>query len=543
MKVNLKKTLSAFAVTLLAATQVLSVSTSVLAQAGPLNVQIEVEIATLDPSLATDGTSMETMALMYDGLLEKDASGELVPAVAESYEVNEDETVYTFKLREDATWSNGDPVTAQDFVFSWQRLVNPETASEYSSMPGIAGILNADKITAGEVDPAELGVKAVDEKTLEVTLERPTPYFLSLLTFSTFYPINQAFFEGTSGQFATSPETVISNGAFILSSYQPAATSVELTKNEAYYNAANVTLPGITFHVIKDAQQAVLAYQTGQVDVAILQGEQVDLFLNDPEFKSIPLGYLWYLAPNIENEDLANQDLRLAIGKAYDRAVIVNNVLKDGSIPADFFIPQGLSNDPSGTDYRETVGTGLLATNLEEAQAHYEKAKEALGKDSFTIGLLVEDTEASIKVGQSLEAQIEQALPGVDIQLEQTPKKNRLERMREGDYDLGLTRWGPDYADPSTYLQLIETNSTYNMPNYSNADYDAGYAAIMTGDLVTDPQARFDKMVEMEALALSEGAILPVYQAASAVLTKANVSGINYFVVGTTKNYKYATKQ
>lgn len=508
-----------------------------------LRIQTEVEIASLDPNIATDGTSMEAIASLQEGLMTRNQNGEFVEAAAESYEVSEDGTVYTFKLREDAVWSNGSPVTAHDFVFSWQRLADPATAAEYSFILDTAGVKNAAKVTAGEVDKSELGIVAVDDYTLEVTLDIATPYFLSLMAFSPLFPVNQEFFESTNGQFATSPETIISNGAFILSSYTPAGATTELTKNESYYDLENVALDGLRFQVIKDSQQAVLAYQTDQLDITNISGEQVALFSADPEFRSVEQGYMWFISPNQLNENIANADLRLAIGKAYDREVIANNVLKDGSMPAAYFIPQLLSAGPDGTDYRDAAGRELLSSNAEEAQAHLEAAKEALGVDSFTLSLLVEDTEASINVAQSLEAQIEATLPGVDIQIEQTPKKNRLDRMREGNFDLGLTRWGPDYADPTTYLQLLITDSSYNDARYSNEEFDAGYESIQTGDLVLDEEARFEKMIELEKLALSEGAVLPVYQAASAVLVKGNVDGIGFYTTGTPRIFKYAVKQ
>lgn len=515
---------------------------TVAAQDKTLRVHLDVEVATLDPQIATDGFSIEVIASYLDGLVEMDSNNEVIPAIAESYEASEDGLVYTFKLRDDANWANGDPVTAQDFVFAWQRLVDPATAAEYSFIADTAGIVNAAAIAAGDKDKSELGVKAVDDKTLEVTLTQPTPYFLAIMSFVSFLPVNEDFFNSTKGQFATSPETTLSNGAFVLSDYQPAATTVSLTKNADYWNAEAVTLEGLEFQVIKDSQQAVLAYQTGQLDVASIKGEQVDLFAQDPEYQTVDQGYLWFVSPNEENENLKNVNLRLALGHAFDREVITKNILKDGSTPADFFIPRNFAASPSGEDYRETAGTGLLVSDAAKAVEFYDKAKEELGKDSFKFSLLVEDTESAINVAQSLEAQIEQVLPGVDIQLEQLPKKNRLERMRAGDFELGLTRWGPDYADPTTYLQLLTTDSSYNDMNYSNADFDAGYKDVTTGDLAKDVEARWDKLIELEALALSEAAVLPVYQASGAILIKGNVKDISFHAVGTPRVFKFATK-
>ena len=516
---------------------------SVFAQDNVLKVQLDVEVASLDPSIATDGHSMDVINTLYEGLMTRDEAGNVLPGMAESYEVNQDETVYTFKIRDNANWSNGEPVTAQDFVFSWHRLSLPETASEYSFMLETAGIKNASQVLAGEMKAEELGIKALDDKTLEVTLERATPYFLSLLTFTTFHPINQAFYEEIGDQFATAPDKLLSNGPFLLTNYAPAATTIDVQKNPDYYAAGDIKLDGIQFQVIKDSQQAVLAYQTGQLDVAKLTGEQVALYTADPELNTISQGYLWYLSPNEDNEALANKEFRLALSKAFDRDSLTGNVLKDGSASATYFIPRGLLSNEDGVDYRDVAGEGLMASNVEEAQAHYEKAKEELGADKFEIGLLVEDTEASINIAQSLEAQIEANLPGIDLQIEQTPKKNRLQRMVEGDYDLGLTRWGPDYADPTTYFQLLLSDSNYNYQKYSNSEFDQAYDDIMIGDLVTDVDKRWEKMIEMEKWLMDDAAIFPVYQATSALLIKSNVEGIRFYTVGGPHIYNYVVKQ
>jgi len=210
-----------------------------------LNVMVEVEVESLDPQVATDGTSFEVIANYTDGLTQMDADG----AIAESWDISDDGTVYTFHLRDDANWSNGDPVTADDFIFAWQRAVDPALASEYSYMlSDIGQIKNAAAIIAGEKDKSELGVKALDSKTLEVTLEVPVGYFLSLMYFPTFYPVNEAFFESLAdGTFGTSPETTLSNGAFILTSYEPAALSFTLAKNPDYYDADRVQLDGLSY--------------------------------------------------------------------------------------------------------------------------------------------------------------------------------------------------------------------------------------------------------------------------------------------------------
>ena len=266
-----------------------------------LNVMLETPVESLDPQQATDGTSFEVIADYTDGLMQMDADGQAVNAIAESVDVSDDGLTYTFHLRADANWSNGEPVTANDFVFAWQRAVDPEIASEYSYMlSDIGQIVNAQEIIDGAKDKSELGVTAVDDKTLEVKLNVPVSYFLSLMYFPTFYPVNQAFYESVGDTFATSPETTLSNGAFVLDDYQPAATTIHLTKNPDYYDADRVKLPGLNYQVIQDSQQALMSYQSGDLDTTLVNGEQVDQVKDDPAFKAIGAGYLWYISPNIQ---------------------------------------------------------------------------------------------------------------------------------------------------------------------------------------------------------------------------------------------------
>ena len=240
------------------------------AQGGTLNIMLETEVQSLDPQVATDGTSFEVIADYTDGLMQMDADGQAVPAIAESYDLSDDGLTYTFHLRTHAKWSNGTPVTAADFVFGWQRAVDPDVASEYAYMlSDIGQIKNAAEIIAGEKDKSELGVTAVDDNTLQVELNVPVSYFTSLMYFPTFYPVNEEFFTSCGDTFATSPETVLSNGAFVLDSYQPAATAFHLTKNADYYDTDRVKLSGLSYQVIQDSQQALMSYQTGALDTTL----------------------------------------------------------------------------------------------------------------------------------------------------------------------------------------------------------------------------------------------------------------------------------
>ena len=519
---------------------------SASAGSGTLNIMLETPVESLDPQLATDGTSFEVIADYTDGLMQMDADGAAVPACAESYEVSEDGTTYTFHIREDAVWSNGDPVTANDFVFAWQRAVDPANASEYSYMlSDIGQIVNAAEIIAGEKDVSELGVTAVDDKTLEVQLNVPVSYFLRLMYFPTYYPVNQAFFESCGDTFATSPETTLSNGAFVLTSYEPAATAFELVKNEDYYDADKVQLAGLNYQVIQDSQQALMSYQNGDLDTTLLNGEQVDQVKDDPEFTSVGAGYLWYISPNIkEVPELANLNLRLAMTFALDRDSICNDVLKDGCAPTYTAVPPEFAAGPDGSDFSadQTMFADVCAYDPDKALEYYEAAKTELSQDTFTFDMVVDADDAPQKVAQVVKEQLETTLPGMTINLTIEPKKQRVEDMQNGNFQLGLTRWGPDYADPMTYLGMWVTDNSNNYGFWSNADYDAIIAECTTGDLCTDPEGRWSALYDAEKIVMDEAVIFPLYTQCNAEMVSSAVSGIEFHPVALNRVYKNAVK-
>ncbi|MGN8632266.1 peptide ABC transporter substrate-binding protein [Blautia sp. HCP3S3_G3] len=524
-----------------------SFNTTVFAETGTsdLNIMLETPVESLDPQQATDGTSFEVIADYTDGLMQMDADGQAVPAIAESYDLSEDGLTYTFHLR-DASWSNGDPVTAADFVYAWQRAVDPEIASEYSYMlSDIGQVVNAAEIIAGEKDKSELGVTAVDDKTLEVQLNVPVSYFLSLMYFPTFYPVNQAFYESVGDTFGTSPETVLSNGAFTLDTYEPAATAFHLTKNEDYWDADRIQLPGLNYQVIQDSQQALMSYQTGALDTTLVNGEQVDQVKDDPEFQTIGAGYLWYVSPNIDTvPELANLNIRLAMTHAINREAITDNVLKDGSIPTYTAVPMQFAAGPDESDFSEdqTKYSDVCAYDADKAAELWAAGLEELGISELTLDMIVDADDAPQKVAQVLKEQWETTLPGLTVNLTIEPKKQRVQDMQDGNFEAALTRWGPDYADPMTYLGMWITGNSNNYGLWSNADYDAIIAECTTGDLCTDAEGRWARLYDAEKIVMDDAVIFPLYTQANAEMLSSKVTGIEFHPVALNRVYKNAAK-
>ena len=521
-------------------------SGSAAASGDDLNVMLETPVQSLDPQQATDGTSFEVIADYTDGLMQMDSDGQAVPAIAESYELSDDGLTYTFHLRTDAKWSNGTPVTAADFVFAWQRAVDPAVASEYAYMlSDIGQVKNAAEIIAGEKDKSELGVTAVDDNTLKVELNVPVSYFLSLMYFPTFYPVNEEFFNSCGDTFGTSPETVLSNGAYVLDDYQPAATAFHLTKNADYYDAERVKLAGLNYQVIQDSQQALMSYQNGDLDITLVNGEQVDQVKDDPEFKTIGAGYLWYVSPNMSAvPELNNQNIRMALTMAIDREAITNDVLKDGSLPTYTAVPMQFAAGPDGSDFSEdqTKFSDVCAFDAEKAADYWKKGLEELGETEMTLEMIVDADDAPQKVAQVLQEQWQQALPGLTVSIKVEPKKQRVQDMQDGNFQLALTRWGPDYADPMTYLGMWITDNSNNYGLWSDADYDAIIAECTTGDLCTDAEGRWAKMYDAEKIVMDQAVIFPLYTQSNAQMQSSKVTGIDFHPVALNRVYKDTVK-
>ncbi|WP_152619461.1 peptide ABC transporter substrate-binding protein [Cohnella kolymensis] len=409
------------------------------AKAKVINLGKDVELASMDSAIATDGLSFEVIAATMEGLYTIDAAGVAQLAMAEKVDMSADGLKYTFTIR-DAKWSNGTPVSAKDFEFAWKRLVNPETASEYSFIMGVAGVTNADAIVAGEKTIDELGVKATDDKTLVVELDRPIPFFNSLMSFPPFYPINEAFYKEKGTEYALTADALLANGPFKMKTWDVGGTTFYLEKNPDYFDAGKIKVDGLNYQVIKDTQQSILAYEKGDLDYVKLSGEQIVNYQQSQDYQNIMAGYLWYLSPNQKVPGLENLNLRKALSLAYDKKAIVDDILKDGAIVADFAVPTLLATGPDGKDYRETAGT-YPSTDKAAALKYWETAKKELGIDSIKLELLFEDTESATNVAQFIQSEIEGTLPGVSFELKSQPKKNRVELMQEGNYQVGLTRW------------------------------------------------------------------------------------------------------
>ncbi|TQR17585.1 peptide ABC transporter substrate-binding protein [Psychrobacillus soli] len=508
-----------------------------------LNLIMNAEIPTMDSALVTDAVGFDLLNNVNEGLYRLNQDNVAEPAISEGEPtVSEDGLVYTFTLR-DANWSDGSPVTANDFEFAWKRAMNPDTASEYGPYMMDGVIKNATAIMEGSMEYTELGVKALDEKTLEVTLEKPTPYFLSLMSFGTFLPQKEEFVTAQGENYAKNSEAVLYNGPFTLANWDGTGLSWQLLKNEEYWDKDTVKLTEINYDVVKEPGTGVNLYSEGQKDKAPLTGEFAMQYAADPELIHESETSVFYFKYNQERlgekTPLANVNIREAISKAFNKQDLVDVVLANGSVPANYLIPKDFTFDADANDFRDVNGD-MAEFNADEAKAAFETGLSELGVSELTIELLNGDTESAKKTGEYLKNQLETNLPGLTVKLKEVPFNVRLDLDTNQDYEMQIAGWGPDYQDPYTFMNLWLTGGGNNQMSYSNPEYDK-LVSSSVNELALDPEARWQALADAEKILIDEDfGIGPIYQRGLMHLQKPYVKGIVAHPFGGDYSYKWA---
>ena len=503
----------------------------------------ELDIKNLDSSDADDGCSFTAMHAVIDGLMKTDKKGNVVNGVASSSEVSDDGLTHTYKIRKDAKWANGDPVTANDFVYAWHRIFQKKGQYYYMFCDGIASIVGAqemsDKIDNEEditdADLDAMGVKAIDDKTLEVTTTTRVSFFDELMSFPCFYPINQKFCEKQGDKYGKSAKTILGNGAFTMTNWEPGSVA-EFEKNDKYYDAKTVKIDKLVMKLVQDPKVAAQAFEAGETDFAPINSDLVDKYKKDDSFKQINEGYLFYISVNFQNSDLANLNVRKALSLAINRKDLCENVLKDGSMAATGFVPSQLSTSPAGRDFRDDADK-YVSYDQKKAQEYLDAAKKELGTDTITIDLLYGTDESPMDtMAEYLQGSFTK-LKGLKVNMVATVKKDRIyNREANGNFQVVCTRWGPDYADPTTYLNLATTDNSNNYGKYTNAKYDALMEQLQKE---SDLTKRWDLMIQAEKVMMEDMAYIPVFEKGSAALKAKNVKGLEVVPVGTPYTFKY----
>ena len=508
---------------------------------GVFNLVVPQEMPTADLSLATDTISFTALNNVYEGLYRLDKDSKPQPAGAsELAEVSEDGLTYKIKLREDAKWSNGDPVVAADYVYGWQRTVDAATASEYAYL--FAPVANAEEITAGKKDKSELGIKAVGDHELEITLTKQTPYFQYLLAFPSFFPQKQSVVEENGDAYASASDKAVYNGPFTLTDFDGPGTDTEWSykKNDNYWDKDAVKLSEIKVSVVKESSTALNLFKDGQADDVILSGELAQQNANDPAYTSVKEARTSYIELNQREADspFKNVNLRKAISYSINRDALVKQVLGDGSVVSTGLIPADMSKNPeTNEDFAKEAGK-LVSYDKDKAKEYWEKAKKELGIDSLEFNLMASDDDASKKVIEYIQNSIQENLDGVKVKPTPVPFSVRLDRSSSGDFDTVLGGWAADYADPSSFTDLFVAGNSYNRGQWSNADYDKVVDDSGNKD-AGDEQARWADLQEATKIMADDMGVIPVYQKAEGHLVNEKIKGIVHHAAGASWDYKW----
>lgn len=493
-----------------------------------ISLMAETELTTLDTAAMLDFPDAITHTAVFEGLYSLDAEDNVLPAMAVALpEISKDGKTYTFTLREDSVWSNGDPVTAYDFEYAWKKVNDPANGYIYSFLIQET-IENGSAIANGEKAIDELGVTALDDYTLEVRLVQPVPYFTSLTVFPTFLPQNQRAVEEFGDQYGTASDKVVYNGAFKVENWTQASMEWDLVKNQDYWDQENVKSEKIHYDVVKETATALNLYEDGQLDVAYLSGTLAQMNLDHPDYQSYHTATLNYLRLNQERNGkatpLANENLRKAIALGIDKETLISNVIADGSIPLNGFVTEGfVSNPETGADFREDAGD-LMTFDETEALAFWEKAQKELG-ETVTLELMVSDSDSYKKLAESIQGELENRLEGLTISIRSLPMETALNLGRESDYDLFLIYWTPDYQDPISTLNMLHTE---NAMNYSNPTYDALLDSA-SNERAMEPTKRWGALIaaEKEAIETTAGTVV-LSQNQQSVLQNPQVTGVEF---------------
>lgn len=472
---------------------------------------------TLDPSKATGSWESNILGDLFLGLTTEDAHSDPIPGAAESWTVSDDGLVWTFKLRQGATWSDGVPVTADDFVFSFRRQMDPKTASQYASM--LYDIKGAEAVNAGTAPLESLGVRAVDANTLEITLTHPAPYLPQLLMHQITYPVPKHVVE-KYGDDWVKPETYVSNGPFKLVSWRP-NDSVVTVKNDTFYDAANVKLDGVVFYPTDDGEAALKRFRTGEIDLNVgFPSQQIEMLKRTmaDELKVSTIVNVRYIVMNTLKKPFDDPRVRKAIALAINREVITGQIIKAGEVPAYSIVPPGTAGYPDGP--RLSFASMPMAERLTEAKRLLEEAGYGPSNPiSFRYNYISDND--SRRVAAALQGMW--GAIGLKVELVVMEKKVHYNTVRAQDFEVAEANWFADFNDAKNFLFLAQPSAgDMNMSRYASQAYED---LIRRSDQERDETARAAIMREAEALMLEDNPLTPLFYGISRNLVHTWVKG------------------
>jgi oligopeptide transport system substrate-binding protein len=496
-----------------------------------ISLYTEREYRSLNQLTGSDQNLFEVLGNISEGLYRTNAEHQPIPGLATSHEISPDGLVYTFHLRNGLKWSNGTPLTAKDFVYSCLKLVeNPENSYGFIVTDYV---VNAMEYQEGTVRADQVGIKALNDLTLQVTLKAPTAYFVLLTTMPMYFPLNENFVESKGDNYANTAADILYCGPFKITEFDLAA-GVKLVKNPDYWDAASVKLDAVEFHVIKDQSAALNAYEAGEIDRVNLTAQDIPPFKNSPDvttFSDFRNNYLQFNTINPRT----NLNIRKALSFAVDRELLVSTVIANGSVAAGGVVSQGVSGDGKQT-FRQLNGN-LSAFDAAKAKQYWAAGVAELGGRAPQLTMLCMDDSMTKDLATFVQDQYRRNL-GIEVIISPSTQRARNDIMQTNvDYDFAISAWGADYDDAMTYLDLWTAGNGYR-GNYNNADYNK---MITDAKAEPDPAKRLSIMLRAEKKLVEEDMVVTgLYDRGSTSLTKRNVKGLLYHPVGQPLDLKWA---
>ncbi|MGQ8873898.1 peptide ABC transporter substrate-binding protein [Paenibacillus sp. TSA_86.1] len=496
-----------------------------LAKDQVLKINLTAEPPTLDPAQAKDSQTNTVLKFLYEGLVRIDDKGKEAPGIATKWDISEDGLKYVFNLNPEAKWSNGDAITAEDFARSWERALKPETASPYAYQ--LYYIKGAQAFNEGKTkDFSQVGVKAKDEHTLEVTLENPTPYFLGLTAFYTYYPVHKS--ADTNKKFFSDYKNMIVNGPFVMDQFAK-GQKIVVKKNEGYHAAADIKLTQVDMSLTSSSASELQAYKSGQLDYSGAPNGEIptdqipSLKAELPnEFKATGIASTYYYLFNLKEAPFNNLKIRKAFAMSINRQLIVDKVTQGGQIPAFGFVPPGIRGEKG--QFRDEHKDDYFAENVEEAKKLLEEGMKEEGYTTLpALTLIYNTSDNHAKIALAIADMWKQNL-GVDVKTENQEWGVFLENRQNQNFQIARAGWSADYSDPYNFLEMWTTGNTNNDPKFSNEQFDKDVKETVK---TADPAKRMAAFADAEkVLVQDEMAVLPIYYYTNVSLTKPYLKGV-----------------
>lgn len=512
------------------------------AQSGTLNLSTAAPLDTIDISKST---GFGQTGNVFESFYRLGKNGKPTAGLAKTGTVSKDGKTWTFKIR-DSKWSNGDPIVAQDFVYSWRRSLNPKTASPYAYL--FSGVKNADAIIAGKKSPNALGISAPDKKTVVVKLNRPIAYFRVLMAYPLFGPQNEKVVKKYGNRYATKAQYQVYSGPFKIKGWNGTNDTWSFVKNNDYWDKKVVKLNKIHYQVVKSNNTGYQLYQQGKLDLTPLSSEQVKNLKSNNDFTQYPYSLVRFLLYNFKDKNavnrkaLNNKNIRLALSLSIDRDIVTKKVLGNGSTLPKGFVANDLAANPkTGIDFaKEQAVKNTVDYNPALAKKYWQKGLQEIGQKSLTFDVLSSNDETdSDQLTQYLQSQWTKELKGIKINITNIPDKSTTSRAQQGNFDIYLSHWGGDFNDPMTFMQIPMTGTSYNYGKWSNSEYDNLVKKAGNQD-ANNPDTRWNDLISAAKIVNSNQAITPIYQQTTAYLQNKRVHGIIHNTAGTQWSYKYA---